>query len=272
MKKRTLFIAIFSSIILHSCNEIDKKELTVIEDIVLGSDYKFFTNQLDSLNIKNMIFYSESYFSGYEEIPNYQFKAYLTELFDLAKFGNQDLHHLGLFYPITLEGNNNVIGLNVIIGHTEPAFIINKTYGITNLSQEYNIFRFSQTITYSMLFEIKLMLISKYGQPKYENSNASDFISYYIKGKQIEEFTGDEKTTGTLCKWETEHLVIELFEGLPSRNVKFTPDGYIVVKDRKMLLPEDLKEGESFCQSYVCITYKIKSETLEKLKLDVSKL
>lgn len=274
MKLKTIFLLIVAVSVL-GCNRIDKKNLEVIEGIQLGTTYKMYQKQIDSLGIQTMSFYTKSMFTDIDEIEYNQIRANISDIFNLSEFRNSHTNHYAILYPTTLTGTDNVIGLNVILGHTGNSLLLSN--GLYDLTKEYGKSAFNQNISTTLLDQIKSMLTSKYGEPTLEGfeSEYNDF--YAIQGKEIKEYIGDENRKGKVTEWETDNLEIELFEGLASVDAKYSQNGYEMViqpsgKENDLVTGFDWEKGERPCVTYVYIKYDLKSEAIKKLGLNDKKL
>ncbi len=260
---------------IFGCNRIDRKNLEIIEGIQLGTTYKMYKKQLDSLGIQTKSFYTKSIFTDIDEIEYNQIGAHISDIFNLSDFRNSHTNHYAILYPTTLTGTDNVIGLNVIIGHTGSSLLLKD--GLYDLTKEYGKSAFNQNISTSLLEQIKNMLSSKYGEPKLEGYESKYNNFYAIQGKEIKEFIGDENRKGKRTEWETENLKIELFEGLSSVDAKYSQNGYEMViqpggKENDLVTGFDWEKGERPCVTYVYIKYDLKSETIKTLGLNDKKL
>lgn len=260
---------------IFGCNRIDKKDLEVIEGIQLGTSYKIYKKQLDSLGIKTKSFYTKSMFSDINEIEHNQIQANTSDIFNLSDFRNSQTNHYSILYPVTLTGTDNVIGLNVIIGHTGSSLLISN--GVYDLTKEYSKNAFNQNISTGLLDQIKNMLTSKYGKPTLDSYKSMYNDFYAVQGKEIKEFIGNENRKGSVTKWETEYFEIELFEGLSSVDAKYSKDGYRMViqpsgKENNLVTDFDWDKGERPCVTYVYIKYDLKSEVIKKLNLNDKKI
>lgn len=271
MKK---ILILLMTTVFVSCNSIDKKDITVIENIQLGTSYKTFQKQLDSLGIKPKTFFTKTFFSEFNEINENKITLNTSEIFNLIPYRKgTDIY--SLIYPIKLTGTDNITGLNIIIGHTFGTNLItdNRMY---NLEKEFQTKSFNQNIPEDLVNDIKKLLISKYGNPTLDDykSEYNDF--YVIQGKEIKSYVGDSKVQCKVTKWETENLNIALYTGIPSSDAKFTKDGFSYViqpSGREHEIAEiDTSTGEKQCKSYVYLKYELKSETIKKLKLNEKKL
>lgn len=274
MKFKILILFVIA-IMFIGCNGIDKKKLEVIDGIQLGTSQNIYQKQLDSIGIEIKSFYTKSLFTDLNDIQNHQINVYISDIFDLSDFRTSQVNHYAILHPISYTGTDNVIGLNVIIGHTGNSILINNE--IYDLTKENGKSAFNQNIPINMLNRVKKMLISKYGEPKWEGSESeyNDFL--VVQGKEINEFTGDQNRKGKITKWETENIKIELFEGLPSVDAIYTPEGYEMIvqppgKENNIIKDFDVSKGESPCVTYVFIKYKLKKETAEELGLVNTKL
>lgn len=274
MKLKTIYLFIITISVL-SCNRIEKKNLEVIEGIQLGTTYKMYLKQIDSLGIQTKSFYTKSMFTNIDEIENNQIRVNISDIFNLSDFRNSQTNHYAILNPTTLAGTDNTIELNVILGHTGSSVLISDR--LYDLTKEYGKSAFNQNISISFLDQIKNMLTSKYGEPSLEGYKSEYNGFYAVKGKGFKEYIGDKNRKGKVTEWETDNLKIELFEGLQSVNAKYSKNGYTMViqpsgKENNVVTDFDWGKGERPCVTYVFIKYSLKSETIKKLGLNDKKL
>lgn len=273
--KTYIILLIFTIPLFFSCNKIDKKELEVIEGIRLGTTFQDYQSQLDSLNIEMESFYTQSIFFEAERLQSDEIREYVSDIFNLSQYGDSETKHYAILVPATLTGTDNVIGLNVIIGHTRNALLFqNDSYDITSGN---GISSFNQNISGSLLKKIKEMFISKYGNPVLKGSGSKYNEFYVIEGKDFKKYKGDNNWNGKITEWETDHLQIKLFEGLPSVDAKYSRNGYEIVvqpsgKEDEIISEFNSKNGEEQCFTYAYIKYDLKTPTVQKLHLNEKQL
>lgn len=273
MKKTNIKLFVITVILLSSCSNIDKKEITIVDDIVLGLRKKDMFTQIDSLGLIKNTYLTKSFFSNIDEIEDNMITTYETHVFDLSKY-QLETSHIGLFYPITAStSNDNIIGVNILFGHTNSPTLISPD-GLFNLEKESGKKSFFQDIPFDLLQEIRYELKSKYGEPIVKSKKAKENEFYVIEKSLIKEFIGGESEieTGAITEWKTKYLDIKLFEGLYSNRSTFTNKGYSYSfnTDGKIKV-RLLGDNESPCVSYVYLQYKLNKETVEKLKLNEAK-
>ena len=271
---KNIIVLSVTCLILFSCNNIDKKNFEVIEGIELGTNFKKYQEQLDSIGIQTKSFYTKSVFLDLNEVEYNEIKGDISEIFNLSDFKNRQTNHYAILYPTTLAGTDNVTGINVIIGHTSNSIYLGKT-GYVDLTKRYGKNLFNQNISKDLLDQIKVMLTSKYGEPSLDAFESIDNSFFVLQGYQIKEFIGEEKRKGKLTRWETEYLEIELFEGLASIDAVYSKNVYNITTPligEPTALVIDFDKGERPCVTYVYIKYSLKQETINKLKLDEKKI
>ena len=272
--KQILLIITFLTIL--GCNQIDKKNLEVIEGIQLGTSYKIYKQQLDSLDIPSKSFFTKSIFADIGEVKFNQLDARYSDVFNLTEFRDNYTDHYSIICPVVLIGTDNVYRIDVLIGHTGPSTLINNGR-LYNLTNEYKKSAFNQNISESLLFEIEKMLTSKYGKPISKGVESKYNKFYIFEGQEKKEFIGDNKRKGKVTEWETEYLIIKLFEGLPSSDAIYSNSGYHDIiqprgKENEIVTDIDPYKGQSSCITYVYIQYELKLETINKLSLNDKKL
>ncbi len=258
MKK--ISILILTLILINGCTNNNIKKYDVIENIKLGTTNREYQKQLDSLEIKRIPFFSKQILKNLNELRNFQYSAYVTEIFRFEGESSKQRHY-GILNPVFLEGTNRIIGLDVIIGHIEDAVFFEDNK-ITNLTLEYGKSFFNQNISNVVLNKIRDMYTTKYGKPlsnlKYEQNNY-----YIIEGKEMKEFVDNKNKKAQKLKWETEFLTIELFEGFPSTTSVFNNGRYFTKTQSNKSNSENYLET---CVSYTCIKYRLKYNEIVKLK------
>lgn len=270
------FLLFFMVISLISCQKIDENQLKIIDGIQLGTTYPIYKNNLDSLGIWSETFYTMSLFStdDLDEVKSNQITAYISDIFDLSDYKNNNTNHYAILYPVKVAGTDNIIELNALIGHTSNALMVGSGT-VYDLTKEFNIKTFNQNIATSLLKEIKDMLTLKYGAPHLNSYESTNNYFYIIENNRIAKYYGHKDWKGRVTKWETEFLSIELFEGLSSVNAKYSPNGYLAAYwpgEKKVISEFNKEKGESPCVTYVYIKYEIKPDIIKKLGLDISSL
>lgn len=273
VRKKTLLVIL--TIILTSCNSFDKKNIEIIEGIQLGTTFSQYKKQCDSIGIQRKQFFTKLFINNEDDIEKNILNVPVSDIFDLSNFKKYN-NHYAILYPTTMTGTDNVVGMSAIIGHTANSAMLTSS-GMRDLTKEYDIKNFNQNISSALRDEIKKMLISKYGQPitdKYKSEYNSFFV--LING-EIEEFKGVNEIQGELTTWENEYIKIDMFEGVPSFTAVINDNGYQLSEplfssqEHKILIP-NISKNEKNCVTYVYITYSLKNDIIEKLKLNEKKI
>lgn len=280
MHKPFFTIALLTIIFISGCNSIDKKELKIIDDIQLGTSVAEYDSLLTKLNIERQDFLTTIFFMNYNFSSNTLNFPY-TKNFDFSNFRSSRNKHLGLLYPTTLAGTDNIISLSVILVHTEtPLFVLPKEVEPQIVSDDYTCV--SQHVSGDVIDAIENMYNSKYGKAK-DTITEPMFIRFFkIQGDGIKAYNPpDIKDFFQEIVWETKYLKIRLFKGIPSSEEKFdkkenryrykigtNDQGIPEVRDIKV----DYQNGETMCRAYSFIQYEIKQEIIDKLKLDKKKI
>src|SRR5205823_3937187 len=139
-------------------------DITVIDGVKLGMTTDEFFSQLDSLKIKQQVFYTKVLFTDLNELSNDKIRSYITDLFNTSEYRSKSTEHYGLYYPTTMTGTKNIIGLNILLAHTDAATAISKN-GFTNVTKETSIPGISQDLSYNQIDDVTYMLSTKYGKP-----------------------------------------------------------------------------------------------------------
>lgn len=279
MHKPIFAFALLTIIFISGCNNIDKKELKIIDDIQLGTSVSEYDSSLAKLNIERESFLTKVFFMNYNFSSNTLNFPY-TKNFDFSNYSSSRNKHLGLFYPATLAGTETITSLSVILVHTEnPLFVLPNEIEPQDVSEYTSI---SQHISDGVIDAIENMYNSKYGKAK-DTITEPMFIRYFqIQGDGIKAYNPpDIKNFFQVLVWETKYLKIELFKGIPSTEEKFdkkenryryqigmNAQGRPEVKTIEV----DYQNGETMCRAYSFIHYEIKPEIITKLKIDKKKI
>lgn len=263
-----------------ACNNIDKDKLKVIDDIPLGTTVTEFDSMLSKLNIERETFLTSIFFTDYN-FSNRTVTFPYSTTFDISNYSSERTKHLGLLYPFTLEGTDNIIKLAVVLAHTEkPYFVLPNDVEPQDVSDEYRCL--SQHISTKVIDAIERMYTAKYGKPK-DTITEPLFINFFkFDRNQIKTYKPPEiKGIYEVLVWETDYLKIRLFKGVPSSEEKFdtktnsyqytiytNDQGRPAVREIEV----DYNNGETMCDSYPYILYELKQEVIDKLKFDKKKI
>ena len=269
---RIITFICFVCIILTSCNNISPKDITIIDGVKLGTTEEEFYSQCDSLKVEQKVFYTKVMFSGSDEIGESKIQAYVTDLFNTSEYRSQSTQHYGIYYPTTLTGTKNIIGLNVLLVHTSPAWSISNS-GFTYITKETNIPGISQDISYNQADDIVSMLSKKYGKPS--DTLKFEFVGFYaIEGNQVREYHSDSTNVGEMIIWKTKFLDVKFYKGIssPTNTFNSKEHTYMAYFDSNPFRKIDYDKGERPCYSYSYISYMLNDVAIKKLELDKAKL
>ena len=131
-------IFIILALQLISCQKkIDKIDVTIIDDVVLGKNSETFDNYLDSLGISKKVFYTDinQFYDENQDFNKLKINDYYTKQFDLPQY--KDAHnkvcHYGLYQSVTWAESMKICGLIIIFGTTTNPILITKK-GFENLT------------------------------------------------------------------------------------------------------------------------------------------
>lgn len=264
---------IITMVVFSGCNRISKNDLTVIEGLHLGVDKEQFLKQFDSLDLSKTTLYSKCFFNEDDRPSLEQITFYTTDIFNYPKYRNKSMEHIGLLYPVLYTGTNKIIGVQVMLIHTEGAIQFTSN-GVHDLTVETKIMAAGQDIPSGLTEKVGDLLEKKYGNPS--DTIKSSFNTFLvIDGKDIREFHGDENNCGTELIWKTKYFNVTYFSGIRSN---YTTYNSIYAKHNyyQRLTDDpyeiDYKNGEETCRQYCLITYMLNDETIKKLGLDDSRL
>ena len=266
MKTKYLIFLFIASCITVSCTEIKEKNLTVIDNLVLGKKYTEFINQYDSLNIPYTKFYIGFPYLEADDILSNQMTIGYTKNFNLlpSVVGEQ---HYGIYNPHKYEGTDNIVELNVLLGHTTNAWTLSPSGKTIDITKETNVKSFTQCIREDLLDKIEAMLIKKYGEP--DNIYHTDITFYYIDKKQTKKHTIRDDYNSKLLVWNTKNLEISFFKGIKTDSSFSKENGYFVAIDKKQKeegteLPLDHIQA----YEYSYLLYRLNDKTITSLELD----
>lgn len=264
MKKAFFLISI--SLFIFSCNSIKKEDISVIENLTLGTSTDSLYKQMKAKSIpvdKFTTSYLIVSLNQFEDESNYLNFPY-TNLFN--SFANQSQEHFGLLHPITLSGTNNVIGIVVLLGHTKEPVLLGNTsqYKYLNTSKF-----IKQSVNKKLIEQITDMYTSKYGVPKNEYSSEYHDV-YKITDGKIKEFSSDN-IEGKTIVWETEYLEITFFTGFKNyfEGCYYKPIDKFYLDINFTNVPVDYNNRMD-CYAYSFIQYKLKENAIKQLKLNTS--
>ena len=269
MKKKLFLITL---ICIIGCDRIDETKLEVIEGIKLGCSRSDYKRQLDSLNLKHMSFFSQTWYYSFDEIEKAK-STPISDIFNLNEFKNGPINHYAILVPSVLSSTDNFASLVAVMGHTDNAMLVNN--GFFNLTTEYGKSAFNQNLTVDLVSKIKEILITQYGEPTDNSLESNYFDIYILEGEEMNVYGGIENRTGKMTIWETEYMEIKLFEGLPSVDSKYFEKKYQMVIQPTYEANNPInhfENGESPCVSFVYIKYELKDEIIKKLKLNEKKI
>jgi hypothetical protein len=278
LKKQSVYFLL--AILVVACNRIDKSKLKVIDDIPLGTTVTEFDSTLSKLNIERETFLTSIFFTNYDFRSRSVTFPYSTT-FDISNYRSDKIKHLGLLYPFTLEGTDNIIKLAVVLAHTEsPYFVLPNDVEPQDVSDEYT--SLSQHISTKVIDAIERMYTSKYGKPT-DTITMPIMINFFkFDRNQLKTYKPPEiDNVYEVLVWETDDLRIRLFKGVPSTEEKFDTKTnsyqytiYTNGQGRPAIreIEVDYNNGETMCSSYPYILYELKQEVIDKLKFDKKKI
>jgi|GEM_PF-3234716 len=257
---------------LFGCNNINPEDITIIDGVRPGMELSAFNSQLDSLKINQQIFYSKSMVTNVEEIYNSRMKFYRTDIFNSSKYSSPITQHYGMYYPISIEGTNNIVGLNILLVHTENALVITQS-GMFNVTKETQIPALSQDISSGQIEDIARLLSEKYGKP-------IDTIHFYLnkfyvmEGMEMKTYNCDTTNIGDVLIWKTKYLNIRFFKGISSPYSTYNVNDrtYFTYFDSNPFRVMSYQKGEAPCKSYAYISYELNNDAIKKLGLNKPKL
>lgn len=273
-----IVITIFISLLSIGCSkkQIDKKNLTIIDEIVLGQSMDSLISSYSKMQEPQNIFYTKFTFNSISELQYNAISAHFTKVFDLSDYSNNiiNLYHIGILYPTVLIGTNNVIQMDVLLVSTGIPFSINPMDVNNAIGNNLCI---QQEVNELLISKIIEMYKSKYGEPK-TYSNINNYNIYVIENNNIKKYTtGNEE--GQLYIWENKFMKITFFTGNKSYYTTFTRNpaqyNYIISfggGGYKKHPEIDYDHGIVSCYSFPYIEYCIKDTIISELGLKSPKI
>lgn len=267
--KKTLIIATFFITVI-SCNEVPKEDITVIDNFVLGQYLPDYGKKMDSLSIPHKRFFNQIAINSFDEILNQDnyVHMYYSKIFNFSDERNNESEHLGLLYPLMLNGTQNNIGLVVILGHTgNPDLSSNLVNYRGTVNEKY----FRQDINRNMVDKIINLYTSKYGTPS--DTLETKFGNFYVIEKNNILKYSDTTRISKEYIWKTEYLDITFFTGIDSYNSNFDVEHKFYQEviwsyGKKFPAKNSLSDNEIPCYSFAYIQYELNQKAIEKLKLE----
>lgn len=260
---------IFLLITLISCSDNYNKGLTVINNIQLGTSLENFHKQCDSLGAHDQAVITKPLLTHLNEVSENAFRANLTEIFDESIYKGNGTSHPAMLQPIASVMSKKVIGLNVLLGHTEQATLMTKGSFI-NVTEKNNMKAFVQYVRADLINNIEQMLIMRYGNPKKKDSNNEQI--YIIEGNKIDNYKireGEDE----LLNWETDFYSVSFFKGRINYGVSYDKRN-----NRYMYGIGDVPESREYSENelavyeYGYISYQLNEKAISKLKKEKSDL
>lgn len=271
MKLRLIMLLVF---IVSSCNTISQESLTIIDNLTLGQSHQDFKQQYRTNKIPKAEFYIAQGrpFESLEELNANKVYQDYTKAFDMNPMNN--IHHFGLYIPNQFEGTNNIVGLDIYLGFTFNAWIVNFPPNgeiiNMNVTEMTGISSFNQVVKEDLLDKIEKMLIQKYGEPTQIDTDNISFYSLF--NNQLNPHNTRENLRGKLLKWETKTMDIHFFRGIETTSTYNLNTGYSIAFDKYDKKETQLNSGDVFAREFPYISYKLNQTTIEKLKLNLPNL
>lgn len=251
---------------LIACNKIQDKDITIIDNIKLGVK----KDSLDMQFLKKYMLlqgnYTKVFFDNYDEIENNKIYSRLSKAFDFQEYISSNIHHYGFYLP-TVDDANNVIGIDVLLGHTSHATLIDKNYGLIDITNETQLNAFDQNVREDLINKIESLLKEKYGTPK-KTIKGKGIKNYVIQGKNVNTFETGNNMLGESIVWETEYLNITYFKGIPSKYVFYDKNINSYIYNFSPQEISKISNDEIVCNSYAYISYYLKEKAIKELKLE----
>lgn len=264
-----LIIIVFQ---LISCQKkIENKDITIIDNIVLGTPANTCGKYLDSLGIQSKVFFTRPIFYTFEKnILDNRIKFWYTTRFNYSDFGNANRSHLGLYYTIS-QSDAIVSYIVFIVNVLKPVFIFDdkKEEFIASLGSEYSYGGLSQSVCCLELDAILNALKAKYGEPQKYEKRSNNY--YEIYGNEIKEYRTNPDSLfsfgqNELYVWNTKYVKISFFNGFT------TPRMYFDIKTKFYSFEQAPNINEFTCNFGAYIQYELTNEAIKKLGLDKEKI
>jgi hypothetical protein len=260
-----------------SCDGINQKDISIIENIRLGQEVNSFYKQLDSLGIKKILYYNviAPRYQNSSFSEDYYFPAYTSLLFDFSEFNNRNerLSHPSPLIPVTHQGTKKVIGTIVLLGHTNKPWLFFVPDHLKDIYSRNDHFR--QDINELAFSKILKSYENKYGKP--DKVDTSMFNEYFIiKGNSIDKGYDETKESITY-HWKTKYIDIKLFKGfnlnaIYSHEFKRYKESTNLLYSNPSGSSANPLEGQFECVSLPYIMYSLNEKAIKKLGIDKMKL
>ena len=246
----------------NSKPSINQEKITIIEDIVLGSDLDSMYKDLKKNGVNLEIFYTKISFNDLSETPNNMIGMYYTDIFNFNKYRNStiNLNHFGLLYPIELTGTNRLLGMNVILVSAQDQLFTSKV--------KLNYPSAIQEVNELLIKDIEKLFIQKYGEPTFR-IELNYYPVFHIEGKEIKEYSS-AGSKSEIVTWENEYMTVNFYKGIKSYETCFDPKTpqysffWKIGGEPEIVKPTD---GNLYSYSMPYISYKLKDTTLKMLDL-----
>ncbi len=272
MNKHLYFLLLL--FIVVGCNNIPDEDITIIDNIVLGKPMTNFNKQMDSLAIPHQSFITKTFINNYDDILDKynHINMYYSNILNFSEERSYHNDHFGLYYPITLTGTNNNIGLIVLLGHTRKPYLSSDLEKNANFVTEKNIV---QDVNENVIEKIEKLYISKYGKPFSDNKSEYNLL-YIIENNEIKKYS-DTTRVGREILWKTEYMNISLFTGLDSYDCTYNKEERYYTETvlsfgKRIVAKKNLEANEMPSYSFAYIKYELNDLAIEKLKLDNKKI
>ena len=267
MKLLFLIISPVLFLFVQSCENstptVPKESITIVENIILGSDIDSMYLELKERGAKTGTFYTSMSFNDYSEANDNIIGMYYTDVFNLSQYRSPWIHlnHHGFLYPIKLTGTNRLLGMHVLLVNAQDQiFTSNVKLGFPSAIQEINEL---------LINDIEELFVKKYGKPTYKSSSKF-YPVFHLEGNQIKEYSSTDEE-GEYIIWENEFMTVEFYKGFKSFETSFDPvtPQYLfwstIGGEPETVEP---KQGDVYSYTMPYITYKLKDTTLKILGLE----
>ncbi len=159
-----------------SCNSVDKKDLTIIDNLQLGESISGYDSLRSNLNIETKDFYTKNILTEEDDPQSNTVSFPVTENFNFSQYrsSTNKLSHFGLLHPVVLSGTDNIVSLIVLLAHTEIPTLNTMDY-YKRLPE--NLLTIKQLVASDIIKQVEDMYTSKYGKPT-TSSSSSLFLNF----------------------------------------------------------------------------------------------
>ncbi|MFD0700311.1 hypothetical protein [Myroides pelagicus] len=262
MKLKLIASILTINLLSFACNRVSEKDITIIDNLVLGKKNLDFIEQYDSLKIPHKTFFAGHVFTSIDELGTSKIIRAYSDKFNLLP--QRNIKQYGIYFQRSNEGSDYIVELDVMLGFEGNATLFEEGRMI-DVTKETGINSFIQANRKDLIDKIESLLIKKYGKP--DEVLVENIPFYSIKNNLLSPHNTEYSYKTELLVWNTDYLVISFFKGLET-NSYFSEEGNSMIMFDKSQRNEELISNGIQFNEYPYISYRLNDKTIKKLKLD----